>query len=420
MTSSSVSISVAKPTEEDQQRKREALEIWDRARMDLVQWKPFLGSLAMQLEIIPVADDRCMTASTDGRRIFCSAEYILERSDDESMFILAHEVLHCALLHFSRQRGKMDEHRMWNFAIDHEVNALLEKDGLKVPDGAVIYREYLDCSAEQVFQYLLEKVIPLRGELVDEHLNDDPPEPQESGEEHLVVKVDPDYTPMRSDSVWREWASKVMTAAQHAQSRGESSSMLQRILDALDPSNVDWKTLLRRWTTPYMGGSRTWLPPNRRYVHQGLYLPSRRGHRIDMVVVIDTSGSVWEHGVIEFLSELQAIISSFGDYEITVLQVDTEVRHVEVFEDSSPFEPERFHIEGGGGNRFAPAFEWVAENRSNQIRGMVYMTDGYLFTADHSPPPSNPPPYPVLWALTEDGQRPVDWGDVLKLEQKRD
>ena len=223
---------------------------------------------------------------------------------------------------------------------------------------------------------------------------------------------------MRSDSVWREWASKVMTASNHAQSRGESSASLQKVLGKLDPSNIDWLTILRRWTTPFMGGSRTWLPPNRRYVHQGLYLPSRRGHRIDIVVVIDTSGSVWEHGVISFLKEFQAIIYSFGEFEITVLQVDTEVRHVQTFDNMRPFDVGRFHIEGGGGNRFSPAFDWVKEEKSNNIRGMVYMTDGYLFTDDPNPLSMNPPPYPVLWALTENGCKPVKWGDHLTLEHK--
>jgi len=413
MNVASKEVKILKPTAADQELKIEALEEWDKARMLLANRSPFLGSLAMHLQLIPVVDDRCPTAATDGRRVFFNAQFMLDQSEEDALFILAHEVLHCALMHFSRQRGKMEEHVMWNFAIDHEVNAALCLDGMTVPEGAVIYHQYMDKSAEQIFKLLQTEVLKMRGELLDDHDLD-----VESSCNKTEVKIDPDFTPMRSDSIWREWASKVMTASNHAQSRGESSASLQKVLGKLDPSNVDWQTILRRWTTPFMGGSRTWLPPNRRYVHQGLYLPSRRGHRIDMVVVIDTSGSVWEHGVISFLKEFQAIISAFGEFEITILQVDTEVRHVQTFDNVRPFDVGRFHIEGGGGNRFSPAFDWVKEEKSNDIRGMVYMTDGYLFTDDPNPLSKNPPPYPVLWALTENGCKPVNWGDHLTLEHK--
>jgi len=412
MTAASKEVKILKPTAADQKLKVRALEAWDRERMEIVKWRPFLGSLAMHLQLIPVVDDRCPTAATDGRRVFFNAQYMLENIEDAE-FILAHEILHCALMHFSRQRGKMEEHVMWNFAIDHEVNAALVKDGMTKPIGAVLFESHEDKSAEQIFELIKTKILKMRGELLDDHDLD-----VESSCNKTEVKIDPDFTPMRSDSIWREWASKVMTASNHAQSRGESSASLQKVLGKLDPSNVDWETILRRWTTPFMGGSRTWLPPNRRYVHQGLYLPSRRGHRIDMVVVIDTSGSVWEHGVISFLKELQAIISAFGEFEITILQVDTEVRHVQVIDNARPFDVGRFHIEGGGGNRFSPGFDWVKEEKSNDIRGMVYLTDGYLFTDDVNPVPMNPPPYPVLWALTENGCKPVQWGDHLTLEHK--
>ncbi|MBT6972626.1 MAG: hypothetical protein HOA04_05940 [Euryarchaeota archaeon] len=419
MTAVSKEVKILKPTAADQKLKVRALGAWDRARLELVHGSPFLGSLAMHLQLIPVVDDRCPTAATDGRRVFFNAQYMLDRSEEDAIFILAHEVLHCALMHFSRQRGEMEEHKMWNYAIDHEVNAALCLDGMAVPEGAVIYPQFMDKSAEQVFELIKTKVLKMQGELLDDHDLDAKPSGCElQGPCNMEVKIDPDFTPMRSDSVWREWASKVMTASNHAQSRGESSASLQKVLGKLDPSKVDWETILRRWTTPFMGGSRTWLPPNRRYVHQGLYLPSRRGHRIDMVVVIDTSGSVWEHGVIAFLKEFQAIISAFGEFEITILQVDTEVRHVQTFDNARPFDVERFHIEGGGCNRFSPAFDWIKEEKSNDIRGMVYLTDGYLFTGDPNPPPINPPPYPVLWALTENGRKPVEWGDHLTLEHK--
>jgi len=417
-------IVVVKLSDDDQLLKKKALETWDRARLELVQWRPFLGAMAMQLQIIPVVDFRCRTASTDGRRVFCDAEFILEQSEEDSLFILAHEVLHCALMHFTRERGKIEEHQMWNFAIDHEVNAVLQEDGLTVPKDAVLYRQHLESNAEQVYDLLLTGRLEMLGELMDDHemegnckadgkcdsCSGDKDGERDGGDGPIEIKMDPDYNPRRSDAVWREWASKMANAARISKERGDTSAALQRVLDNLYPSNIDWRTVLKRWTTPYIGGARTWLPPNRRYVHQGIYLPSRRGCKIEMVAAIDTSGSVWEHGVFEFLSELQAILSSFGEYEITVLQIDTQVNDVQVFDFSNPFNPTTFQICGGGGTSFVPAFEHVEEYMHNDIRGLIYMTDGYGFC------PERQPPYPVLWALTEDGRKPTDWGEVVKLK----
>lgn len=417
-------IKVIKPSEEDQIQKKKALEVWDRARMELLTWRPFLGVLAMQLEIIPVADDRCRTASTDGKRVFCSAKFILELNENDSLFILAHEVLHCALLHFTRQGDRIENHMMWNYAIDHEVNSVLAADGFTVPNGAVLYHRHLGMNAEQIYEELISKRLPLSGELMDDHdietkkseteQNQEGCDDGDDGEDGpLIMKVDPDYHPMRSDAVWREWAAKTMNAARASKNQGDNSASLQRVLDRLSPSKLDWKTILRQWTTPFIGGNRTWLPPNRRYVHQGLYLPSRRGCKIEMVAVIDTSGSVWEHGVFDFLSELQAILASFGEYEITVLQIDTEIKDIQVFDFSNPFVASEFKICGGGGTEFSPAFDYVKENMGNNIRGLIYMTDGYGRVQPDAPP------YPVLWALTEDGRKPIDWGQVVNLEHNK-
>jgi len=414
-------IAIVELNDDDAKKKVEALEKWEYARLWLVNKSPFLSTMAFQLEIIPVVDYRCRTACTDGKRIFCDAQFIIDQTIEDARFILAHEVLHCALMHFLRQKGKIENHQMWNFAIDHETNAVLQEDGFRVPESAVLYPEYLGKSAEQVYQFLLEGKLQMRGELMDDHeMEGDCKADGEcdncsgdndgDGDGPIEIKMDPDFNPRRSDAVWREWAAKMANAARIGKERGDNSAALQRVLDKLDPSNIDWRTVLKRWTTPYIGGARTWLPPNRRYVHQGIYLPSRRGCKIEMVAAIDTSGSVWEHGVFEFLSELQAILSSFGEYEITVLQIDTQVNDVQVFDFSNPFDPTTFQICGGGGTSFVPAFQHVKEYMHNDIRGLIYMTDGYGFC------PERQPPYPVLWALTEDGQKPTNWGDVVKLK----
>ena len=92
------SVSFTKPSEEDEGEKKTALQDWTTDRIKLVNWRPFIGALAMNLELIPVVDHRCVTASTDGNRIFFNPYYLNTLTDEQRTTLLAHEIWHCGLL----------------------------------------------------------------------------------------------------------------------------------------------------------------------------------------------------------------------------------------------------------------------------------------------------------------------------------
>ena len=102
-------------------------------------------------------------------QIFFNPYFIGDLSSDQRVTILAHEIWHCALLHFSREVGRIDQHKAWNFAIDHEVNSLLKQDGFELPAGAVLYRKHIGHSAEQIFDMIVDGELPMEGMIVDEH-----------------------------------------------------------------------------------------------------------------------------------------------------------------------------------------------------------------------------------------------------------
>jgi predicted metal-dependent peptidase len=130
--------------------KRRARALWEGDRAALLLSQPFLAHMAMQLDLVPVVDSRLPTAATDGRSVFASAPFLLELPPADRLFVLAHEIWHCALGHFPRQGGR--EARRWNIAIDHEVNALIRSEGSVVPAGAVYFPEWDGRSAEEVYE----------------------------------------------------------------------------------------------------------------------------------------------------------------------------------------------------------------------------------------------------------------------------
>ena len=417
------SVSFKPPTEADEEVKLKSLEDWSNDRMKLLNWRPFMGTLAMNLELIPVVDYRCPTAATDGKRIFFNPHFLGELTIDERLTILAHEIWHCGMSHFTREHGRIEDHEMWNHAIDHEVNCLLEDDGFVVPSHAVLYRQYKGESAETVFEKIKDGTIEMRGQCLDQHdvvqkegSENDPGkgtdgwstvEVDSNGD--ITAKVDSDFTPNRTDDVWKDWKNKMMAAAQQCASKGVDMGVYQKRLDDLFRSEMDWKEILRQFLTPMFDSTRKWLPPNRRHVYKKMYLPSlRKDKQLNIVIAIDTSGSTTGDIVKTFVSEVQAILNSFGGYELRLIQCDMLIHEDTTYDLQNPFLPDNFKLKGGGGTDFIPVFKLISQD-TQEPEVLLFLTDGF------GPAPKHSPNYPVIWGVIEGGVQPAPWGRSIPL-----
>jgi predicted metal-dependent peptidase len=123
-------------------------------------------------------------------------------------------------------------------------------------------------------------------------------------------------------------------------------------------------------------------------------------------VAIDTSGSIGEAELSEFLSEINAIKGALT-VRITLLACDADLA------EDCPWVYEPWEevclpraIAGGGGTDFAPVFAWV-ERENLRPDALIYFTD-----ADATFP-EIPPPYPAIWLVK--GKKPVPWGQRIQL-----
>ena len=184
---------------------------------------------------------------------------------------------------------------------------------------------------------------------------------------------------------------------------------VETIVKSMLRPSFDWRTMLARFVTSCYGGGRRWLPPSRRHVHRGLYLPSTRQERIKAVVAIDTSGST-ANDLQAFFSELCGLLRSFGGYTMTALQCDYAIQSVRTFSsDDGPLPPDiEWKARGFGGTSFVPVFRYVESHQELEPDLLVFFTDGY------GDAPRQAPPYPVLWVLTSNGKPPAPWGAVAR------
>ncbi|MBQ7178844.1 MAG: hypothetical protein IJS08_15620 [Victivallales bacterium] len=392
--------------------KAKASELLAIDRHHLLMKMPFIGSLIMRLELVPVLDCRLDTAATDGDNIYVDIEFYSKLNPEERQFVIAHEAWHCALLHFARRQNR--DHQLFNCAADLEIHFILTREGLKAPFVLPHNPEWNGLSAEEIYTLLpswkndngqeSKNIRNVRGEGgFDRHLDND------NKNNDVIVNngkgIDPDYLPGIKPGAAERCRERLTSAVQqYERTHGTLPDGVNMIVKKVLEPKINWRELLSQFVTSCYGGSRQWLPPSRRHVWQGLYMQSSRESRLNAVVAVDTSGSTVEE-LPCFFGELGGLLNSFGSYQLTVIQCDAEVQKVDVFDDMTPLLPDyEWFAKGGGGTDFRPVFDYVEEKLKLTPNLLIYLTDGFGSYPEHAPA------YPMLWMVTSGGQISVPWG----------
>ena len=105
----------------------EVMDMFYRARRDLLTFHPFCGAMSMSLQALIISDDKMKNSCTDGQTIYLDGGFFKEASAEHRMLIIAHNVWHCALHHSSRRQKRPDQ--AFDYAADLEVDLILHKDG---------------------------------------------------------------------------------------------------------------------------------------------------------------------------------------------------------------------------------------------------------------------------------------------------
>jgi len=414
-----------------------------RARVQLLIMQPFFGTLCLRLKLIP---GDLPTMATDGSKIVYDPAFVDELKPAELQGTLAHEVLHCALAHHCR-RGERDP-ELWNVAADFAINPILIGNGFVLPAGALVDPAFNNLSAEEIYARLLQRRDEQNGGTQPKQQTnsgggtasgpqgtngtapsnpkpDTSPQPvpdqrgQTTGEAAGPMSIRPggfgevwDATdehgqtasPAEKRRQEHEWGIAAEQALRSAKAWGHEPAGIERPLSESRQSQADWRAILRDFVAATTPADYRWSPPNRRHVASGLYLPSfeRRGMG-EIVIAVDTSGSIGKLELEQFAGEISAISEESQPEAIHVVYCDASVQSTKQF---GPSEPVRLEPKGGGGTDFCPPFKWVAENDIAPVC-FIYLTD----LCCHSYPEA--PEYPVLWVT--DSRRAAPFGETLRI-----
>lgn len=414
-------------TAEQRRLKAKVYEQLLDARRALLIRQPFIGALAMRLILTPVCDDRMTSFCSDGTHLYVDVEYFQDLWEEERIALIAHAVWHCALLHFLRCEDR--DRERFNYASNIEVGLLLQKEQFSV-DISKDDERWVGMSAEQIYELLPKnfnnrrfrdihlyppKTILGVSDLVDNAFAAENYDLEAENNFSSQLR-DPDFAPaFQEEELDMKWHSAVRQEVARCKERGTLPAGIKELIRLSDHKPKNWKQILLDFVTLHMKGERRWLPPNRRYIHKKLYLPSRaREIELNLVVAIDTSGSTTADFP-DFMAELRGLVESFGEYTITVIQCDSTIHSVQEYSSHSgkEFPKEGFAFQGTGGTDLCPPFAYIKENMPEPPAVMIYLTDG------NGPAPQEEPNYPVIWCLTSGGKNPVHWGVIVNMENHR-
>jgi predicted metal-dependent peptidase len=168
------------------------------------------------------------------------------------------------------------------------------------------------------------------------------------------------------------------------------------ITELLDPL-VDWRKELAEFVSAYTKGrdEYTWRKFNRRLVANDIFMPTVENETVgEIVVAIDTSGSIGQAQINEFASELVSICEAVSPEAVRVLWWDTMVHGEQRFTDNYQNIGSMLKPQGGGGTRVGCVAEYINKHKVNAECLLVF-TDGFV---------ENSPEWginvPTLWFVT--------------------
>jgi predicted metal-dependent peptidase len=317
----------------------------------------------------------------------------------ERVAVLKHECEHILRNHIARSKELMPEvykknndiadsiinnvkHRSLNVAADCAINGLLPN----LPEGAVFPKlfelpdgEIMEWYAEQLKNN--DKMNEING--IDNH--------------ELWADSDDDKEILKE-----KIKQHVNKAAEKTRAAGMMTHEDELKVSHFNKNLIDWKAQLNRFIAKTIESiiESSRKKRNRRY---GISFPGDvKIERLRLGIAIDTSGSISDMALIQFMSEINKI-SQYSD--VTVIEADSEIKNV------YKYDPRKtYTVKGRGGTAYKPALDYF--NKEKEIDAILYFGDMDNYDNEELKKPK----YPVLWVIVGDSEPPANFGSQIRIK----
>jgi predicted metal-dependent peptidase len=333
--------------------------------------------------------DKVKTAGVDGKTLFINPVWFLALSVAQAIGLMAHEMLHIILRHitmfdvFNRRVFHIStEHRLWNYAGDHHINLGLKKSNYELPDGGLCDPRFEGMATVEIYRMLHDeyKADPCPGCTGSGIGADGTPCPCLDGDGDVIFidgnGASAERKAQEIDLIAKKAIIKagIATQAHKSVSWGDMPSSISRLVTEVEAPKLDFPSLLWNYMSVYKQDDYSYRRPNRRYLSQGLYMPTLYSESLcNLAIVFDLSGSVDDHTTSIFYKALCIVKEQLNPEEITLVQFDTCVFSETVIRDMHDICNLKFS--GGGGTYIGPVVEWINKNKPEVT---LIFTDGFF------------------------------------------
>ena len=386
--------------------------------------------------------DDIPTAATNGRDELYGRGFVNKLSEKELGFVVAHEAMHKMYRHLTTWRKLHDEiHQLANAACDYVINLQLKdldkaesiiamptyKTGpRKGQVMGLVDERFRGMNAKQVFDILKQeqKKEPQDGNGGgdDEGLNGDgggeggdPNKLGNGGFDEHDWEGAKGLTDDEKKDLERQVDQAIRQGLIAQKKFGKGAGDLERELGELLTPTVDWRDVLREFVKSVCAGKdkSSWRRPNRRFLGSGTYMPTLVSETVGNIVIgVDTSGSVGQAEFREFMSEVKSIAEDVKPSRVDMLYWDGNVDKHEEYEQhevSNLIDATR--PMGGGGTDPDCVPKYMA-SKNMHPECVVMFTDGYV------PNWGSDWVAPVLWVVVDNKDATAETGKTVHIDTR--
>ena len=332
---------------------------------------------------------------------------------------IKHEILHVLSMHLVRAKEIKDKYSTLaiNMAMDIVVNKYLNY----LPPYAVtlenVNNQYnLKLEPYETFEYYVENIQTM---LDLQDYDEDGEENDKTSSEDMDNNIQMDFNPENTHDIWnesdsidqktlKEFTEKFIDNSQ----KGTTPDYLGKLIASLKNSKgeLPWNVYLKKLMgTVESNKKKTITRRNRRQPNRLDLRGELRGHKAQISVALDISGSISDEEFKQAIKEVLSIVKNYN-HEITIIECDKEIKRVYKVKSQKDVK-ERLKIRGG--TKFSPVFEYANNNKTNLL---VYFTDG----KGEDKLSVVPRGYKILWVISGRGDKlslREPYGAVKKLSK---
>ncbi|MBE3128433.1 MAG: hypothetical protein IMZ60_02010 [Actinobacteria bacterium] len=308
--------------------------------------------------------------------------------------ILVHNC-HLAFLHLLRRNNR--NKTKWNIVTDLVSNSMLIKNGFSLPKCGLIpdYNDDYEFPANVFGKKIKVKEVNKK---TAEDLFNELPEMKEGDDEgscggwdiHMEGEGEGEgdkdgkgkgkgrqLTPAELKDLEEKWRDRIEEALMSSRARGNVPVGMERIFEQIRKSQIGWRVILERVIQKAIPTDVSWMKRSKKSVACGVYLPSVLKERVDVVISIDTSGSIGQKELTDFVSEVIGMARAFQNHiNMRLITHDCEVQNDYEIRNGDIAKIKQIKIKGGGGTSHEPVFDYIKE-KVKGCKTLIAFTDGY-------------------------------------------